>query len=85
MATISKFSDQQQRKSQVNLKIMQVLDLHVGPLDIHRNLVSVLAASYDVRWISLPIYAHGGSHVPFTGDRAPMEAATFPSRVTGRP
>ena len=32
MATISKFSDQQQRKSQVNLKILQVLDLHVGPL-----------------------------------------------------
>ena len=27
--------------------------------------------------------AHGGSHVPFAGDRAPMEAAMFPSQGTG--
>ena len=56
-------------------------------------LVLVLAASYDVRWTSLPaeaaMFLHGGqgahrsSHVPFTGDRAPIEAATFLSRGQG--
>ena len=29
--------------------------------------------------------ADGDSHIPFTGDRAPTEAATFPSQGTGHP
>ena len=33
----------------------------------------------------MDITTRGGSHVPFTGDRAPIEPAMFPSWGTGRP
>ena len=43
-----------------------------------------VSASSQLR-CEMDITTCGGSHVPFTGDRAPIEAATFPSRGTGRP
>ena len=41
-----------------------------------------VSASSQLR-CEMDITTHGGSHVPFTGDRAPIEAATFPSRGQG--